>query len=287
MWKVLTCLTAEHDYWLVLLAVAVCVTTCLIAFRLYAQAQRESRFFRNLWLAATGVCAGSGVWATHFIAMLAYKPGLQVRYEPIQTTLSWLVAVGGMGARLHLGQQAPLAGRPARRRRRARPSRRRHALPRHGRRAHPGRAQWDWAYVGRLHPLRRRPRGRLHADRRATPTAGPALGGCRPSWRSPSHRCTSPAWPRSMIRFDPTVALPELGRDRAGAGHRHRLPDRAWSSWPPSAPWSSPAAARSRRWATCARRSRPCPPASPSTTATTAASSSTRPMPITAASAPT
>ena len=97
MWKVLTCVTAEHDLWLVLLAVVVCATTCLIAFRLYAQAQRESRFFRNLWLAATGVCAGSGVWATHFIAMLAYRPGLQVRYEPVQTTLSWLVAVAGMG----------------------------------------------------------------------------------------------------------------------------------------------------------------------------------------------
>ena len=97
MWKVLTCLTVEHDYGLVALAVVVCVTTCLIAFRLYAQAQRESRFFRNLWLAATGVCAGSGVWATHFIAMLAYEPGVQIRYEPVQTSLSWLVAVAGMG----------------------------------------------------------------------------------------------------------------------------------------------------------------------------------------------
>jgi signal transduction histidine kinase/AmiR/NasT family two-component response regulator len=97
VWKVLTCLAVEHDYRLVGLALAVCVTACLLAFRLFAQAQRESRFFRNLWLAATGVCAGSGVWATHFIAMLAYKPGLPVGFEPIGTTLSWLIAVGGMG----------------------------------------------------------------------------------------------------------------------------------------------------------------------------------------------
>jgi NO-binding membrane sensor protein with MHYT domain len=97
VWKVLTCLTVEHDYRLVGLAVGVCLITTLIAFRLYAQAQRESRFFRNLWLGATGVCAGSGVWATHFIAMLAYQPGVQLRYEPGQTALSWLVAVAGMG----------------------------------------------------------------------------------------------------------------------------------------------------------------------------------------------
>jgi NO-binding membrane sensor protein with MHYT domain len=28
---------------------------------------------RLIWAAVTGVCAGSGIWATHFVAMLAYQ----------------------------------------------------------------------------------------------------------------------------------------------------------------------------------------------------------------------
>ncbi|HEY2662660.1 MAG TPA: MHYT domain-containing protein [Caulobacteraceae bacterium] len=37
--------------------------------------------------------AGSGVWATHFIAMLAFEPGFRTGYEPATTLLSWLIAV--------------------------------------------------------------------------------------------------------------------------------------------------------------------------------------------------
>ena len=44
-------------------------------------------------LLLTGVCSGAGIWATHFVAMLAYEPGMSTAYEPVATTASLLISV--------------------------------------------------------------------------------------------------------------------------------------------------------------------------------------------------
>jgi signal transduction histidine kinase/ActR/RegA family two-component response regulator len=82
---------------LVLLAAGVAVLASALAMRLYGQAQNADAFFRRLWVTAGAVAAGTGIWATHFIAMLAYQPGLPTGYEPLGTVASWLVAVLGVG----------------------------------------------------------------------------------------------------------------------------------------------------------------------------------------------
>ena len=76
MYRVLACLTNEHDYWLVGLAVLVCVATALTSFLMYSIAGASDNRRRLGWAALTGVCAGSGIWATHFVAMLAYRGAL-------------------------------------------------------------------------------------------------------------------------------------------------------------------------------------------------------------------
>lgn len=45
------------------------------------------------WAILTGVSAGTGIWATHFVAMLAYDGGLPTTYDPILTLASLLIAV--------------------------------------------------------------------------------------------------------------------------------------------------------------------------------------------------
>src|SRR4029078_11588541 len=45
------------------------------------------------WAVITGACTGSGIWATHFVAMLAYRGGLPTYYEPVATLGSLLVAI--------------------------------------------------------------------------------------------------------------------------------------------------------------------------------------------------
>ena len=93
MYRVLACLTNEHDYWLVGLAVLVCVATALTSFLMYSIAGASDDRRRLGWAALTGVCAGSGIWATHFVAMLAYRGALPTYYEPAATLSSLLVAM--------------------------------------------------------------------------------------------------------------------------------------------------------------------------------------------------
>jgi diguanylate cyclase (GGDEF)-like protein/PAS domain S-box-containing protein len=52
---------------------------------------------RAAWLLLTGLVSGSGVWATHFIGMVAYSPGLKTGYSPTGTLLSLMIAVLFMG----------------------------------------------------------------------------------------------------------------------------------------------------------------------------------------------
>jgi diguanylate cyclase len=93
MYRVLGCLTNEHDYRLVLVAIAICVVTTWTAWRLYAISLKTPDLSRLGWLLQTGVAAGSGIWATHFIAMLAFKSSLTTSYDPALTLLSLVIAI--------------------------------------------------------------------------------------------------------------------------------------------------------------------------------------------------
>ena len=84
-----------HDARLVVLATGVCLLACYTAFsmmaRLYAP---RSRF---PWVIAASVVTGCGAWATHAIAMLAFRPGLPVAYDVELTVISGIIAVLGCG----------------------------------------------------------------------------------------------------------------------------------------------------------------------------------------------
>jgi PAS domain S-box-containing protein len=92
MFRVFNCLTVEHDWRLVLLAALICFLTSLAAINLFHRARAASGRGRLAWLAAGGVATGCGIWATHFIAMLAYEPGIPVAYNVGLTALSLTAA---------------------------------------------------------------------------------------------------------------------------------------------------------------------------------------------------
>ena len=100
MFRVLTCLATEHDHRLVLLAGAVCFAASLAAVCLFGRALSTARYIRAGWIAGAGAAAGCGIWATHFIAMLAYEPGVPVGYDVALTTLSLVAAVAMTSAGL-------------------------------------------------------------------------------------------------------------------------------------------------------------------------------------------
>jgi len=49
--------------------------------------------WRLAWLAATAVAMGLSIWSMHFIAMLGFSPGAEVRYDGGRTVLSLLLAI--------------------------------------------------------------------------------------------------------------------------------------------------------------------------------------------------
>jgi len=99
VFKVIGCITTAHDLRLVLLAAAICLLAVGVTFYLYAILPKAPPRVRAAWLAVTGLVAGSGIWAVHFVAMLAFEPGLRTGYAPLITLASLVIAVAfaGMG----------------------------------------------------------------------------------------------------------------------------------------------------------------------------------------------
>ena len=95
MLLVYACVTERHDLRLVVLAALICLMSCATALSLASRARRESKLGRSPWLWSAATVAGSGVWATHFVAMLAFRPGLPMGFDPTLTVASIVVAILG------------------------------------------------------------------------------------------------------------------------------------------------------------------------------------------------
>ena len=78
MLQIYTCLTVEHDLRLVGLAAIVCLFGTFTGLNLFRRALARTGADRLSWAIGAGFATGGGVWATHFIAMLAYTPSLPV-----------------------------------------------------------------------------------------------------------------------------------------------------------------------------------------------------------------
>jgi diguanylate cyclase (GGDEF)-like protein len=65
----------------------------LVAISLFNRAQATQGTTRLVWLFLDATAAGFGIWATHFIAMLAYDPSWGVGYNPGLTIISLVFAI--------------------------------------------------------------------------------------------------------------------------------------------------------------------------------------------------
>jgi methyl-accepting chemotaxis protein len=115
MFRVFNCLTTQHDLRLVVVAGVVCFLSSLTAITLFNRARSTTNWARAIWIAATGAAAGCGIWATHFLAMLAYDPPVPVAYDIDLTVMSLLAAaiITGLGMTVAVfipGRWGALAG---------------------------------------------------------------------------------------------------------------------------------------------------------------------------------
>lgn len=93
MLTVYNCIVNDHDLRLVLLAAVLCALSAISAMNLFHQVLRSHGTVRTFWLALSAISVGFGIWATHFIAMLAFSPSLPSAYDATLTTASLAVAI--------------------------------------------------------------------------------------------------------------------------------------------------------------------------------------------------
>ncbi|WP_164902807.1 MHYT domain-containing protein [Rhizobium sp. WSM1325] len=91
MIRLVSCITEQHSWALLLVAVCVCTAGNLAAVFMLSRARQCVKAHRNLWLAIAGTVLGGTIWATHFIAMLSYS--IPVSYQMMETGLSIVAAV--------------------------------------------------------------------------------------------------------------------------------------------------------------------------------------------------
>jgi diguanylate cyclase (GGDEF)-like protein/PAS domain S-box-containing protein len=93
MLKIYNCIATAHDLKLVVLAAIVCSLSSFAAIRLLRHARAARGQMRHIWLVVAAVAIGFGIWATHFIAMLAFSPGIPSGYNIGLTFLSLIAAI--------------------------------------------------------------------------------------------------------------------------------------------------------------------------------------------------
>ncbi len=88
-----TCIVGQHDLRLVGIAALICLFACFTSIDLFSHASETMGARRLKWLIAASVVFGAGVWATHFVAELAYRPGMPLDYAFGPTVASLVIAI--------------------------------------------------------------------------------------------------------------------------------------------------------------------------------------------------
>ncbi|WP_369990110.1 putative bifunctional diguanylate cyclase/phosphodiesterase [Pseudomonas xanthosomatis] len=87
-------LDCRHNPLLVLLAYAVACAGCFATLDMAErQSHCENRLARRQWRILGACCLAGGIWAMHFISMLAFQAPLEVHYDATLTALSLLIAL--------------------------------------------------------------------------------------------------------------------------------------------------------------------------------------------------
>jgi diguanylate cyclase (GGDEF)-like protein len=91
--RLLDCVTVDHNPLLVGLAVIVALFSGFTFFRVLGHTRLQAQNTQIGWSLMAALVAGGGIWATHFIAMLGFRPGPAVSYDVGLTLMSGLQAI--------------------------------------------------------------------------------------------------------------------------------------------------------------------------------------------------
>ena len=93
MFQTFLCVSHQHNPWLVLMAAVVSLMASLTTLWMFMTGAERGEREGDLWRLYAGLVGGSGIWATHFICMLAFDPGVPAGYDAVGAAISLLIAL--------------------------------------------------------------------------------------------------------------------------------------------------------------------------------------------------
>jgi diguanylate cyclase (GGDEF)-like protein/PAS domain S-box-containing protein len=93
VFKLYYCIQNDHDLRLVVLAALICLGAAAVVVTLLRRARDTEGMDRVRWVIAAGTASGFGIWATHFVAMMGWDPGVVMGYALLPTALSLIAAI--------------------------------------------------------------------------------------------------------------------------------------------------------------------------------------------------
>jgi diguanylate cyclase (GGDEF)-like protein len=88
-----TWLEPRYDTLTVVASVFIAIYASYVALDLAKRVVGSDRTVARGWLLGGSVAMGTGIWAMHFVGMLAYRLPIDIGYDPQRTFVSWAAAV--------------------------------------------------------------------------------------------------------------------------------------------------------------------------------------------------
>ncbi|HCL5333404.1 TPA: EAL domain-containing protein [Salmonella enterica] len=85
---------SEYNHILVAVSFAVAIFASYTALNMAGRVAGSARSNARIWLMGGGFALGVGIWAMHFVGMLAMDHAMNMRFDPFLTGLSMLIAIG-------------------------------------------------------------------------------------------------------------------------------------------------------------------------------------------------
>jgi diguanylate cyclase (GGDEF)-like protein len=104
-------MTTSYSSWLVCLSVVVAVMVSFTSLRLACRVADSQGIASRIWLTLGSISMGVGIWAMHFIGMLAFSVPLTLRYDIERTVVSLGVAIVTSGFAITIASSAKLGFR--------------------------------------------------------------------------------------------------------------------------------------------------------------------------------
>src|ERR1700709_196361 len=86
-------MTGSYNHSLVFLSIVIATCAAYTALGLAARTDATTGWRRRSWLTGGAIAMGVGIWAMHYIAMLAYSLPIAIDYDLPTVTASLLLAV--------------------------------------------------------------------------------------------------------------------------------------------------------------------------------------------------